>query len=228
MVKQRIVIALYPGITHLDFTGPHQVLVRTPDTEVVVASLGGRDIEAEGLVFSKLADLAAIPACDVLLVPGGLGAVEAILDAAFLAEIRRLAADARYVTSVCTGSLILGAAGLLRGKRATCHWAYRHLLAPFGAIVSDARVERDGHLITGGGVTAGIDFALVLVAELAGTEYAQVTQLQLEYAPAPPFATGRPELAPPEVVDRVHERLHPYTAKGLANAHEAASRLAPT
>jgi putative intracellular protease/amidase len=228
MAALRIVIALYPGITHLDFTGPHQVLVRTPDTEVVVASLGGRDIAAEGLVFAQLADLAAIPSCDVLLVPGGLGAIEAILDTAFLAEIRRLAAGARYVTSVCNGSLILGAAGLLQGKRATCHWAYLHLLEPFGAIASDARVERDGHLITGGGVTAGIDFALVLVAELAGAPYAQVIQLQLEYAPDPPFAAGRPELAPPEVVDRVHERLHPYTAKGLANAHEAASRLAPT
>ena len=228
MAALRIVIALYPGITHLDFTGPHQVLVRTPDTEVVVASLGGRDIAAEGLVFAQLADLAAIPSCDVLLVPGGLGAIEAILDTAFLAEIRRLAAGARYVTSVCTGSLILGAAGLLQGKRATCHWAFRHLLEPFGAIASDARVERDGHLITGGGVTAGIDFALVLVAELAGAPYAQVIQLQLEYAPDPPFAAGRPELAPPEVVDRVHERLHPYTAKGLANAHEAASRLVPT
>src|SRR5215218_6069792 len=177
VAKLRMVITLYPGITHLDFTGPHQVLVRTPDTEVVVASLGGRDIAAEGLVFSQLADLAAIPSCDVLLVPGGLGAVEAMLDAAFIAEIRRLAADARYVTSVCTGSLILGAAGLLQGKRAACHWAWRHLLAPFGAIVSDARVERDGRLITGGGVTAGIDFALVLLAELAGAPYAQITQL---------------------------------------------------
>jgi cyclohexyl-isocyanide hydratase len=136
MAALRIVIALFPGITHLDFTGPHQVLVRTPDAEVMVASLGGHDIEAEGLVFSRLADLAAIPSCDVLLVPGGLGALEAILDEAFLAEIRRLAAGAHYVTSVCTGSLILGAAGLLQGKRAACHWAFRELLEPFGAIVS--------------------------------------------------------------------------------------------
>jgi cyclohexyl-isocyanide hydratase len=227
MAKLRIVIALYPGITHLDFTGPHQVLVRTPDAEVVVASLGGRDIEAEGLVFSQLADLAAIPSCDVLLVPGGLGAMEAILDEPFLTEIRRLAAGARSVTSVCTGSLILGAAGLLQGKRAACHWAFRELLEPFGAIVSDARVERDGRLITGGGVTAGIDFAFVLLAELAGTAYAQSVQLGLEYAPAPPFAAGRPELAPPEVLARVQERLHPLAAKGLANAREAARRLQP-
>ena len=187
----QIVIALYPGITHLDFTGPHQVLVRTPNVEVVVASLGGRDIAAEGLVFSQLADLAAIPSCDVLLVPGGLGAMEAMLDEAFLAEIRRLAADARYVTSVCTGSLILGAAGLLQGKRAACHWAWRELLAPFGAIVSDARVERDGRLFTGGGVTAGIDFALVLLAELAGTAYAQADPARSRVRTGP-AVRGRP------------------------------------
>jgi cyclohexyl-isocyanide hydratase len=228
MAALRIVIALYPGITQLDFTGPHQVLHRTPNAEMVVASLGGCDIAATGFVFAQLADLAAIPSCDVLLVPGGLGALEAILDEAFLAEIRRLAIGARYVTSVCTGSLILGAAGLLQGKRAACHWAFRHLLEPFGAIVSEARVERDGHLITGGGVTAGIDFALVLLAELAGAPYAQITQLNLEYAPAPPFAMGRPELAPPEVVDGVRERLHAHAVQGRANAHEAASRLAPT
>jgi len=227
MAALRIVIALYPGITQLDFTGPHQVLVRTPDAEVVVASLGGCDIAATGFVFAQLADLAAIPSCDVLLVPGGLGALEAILDEAFLAEIRRLAIGARYVTSVCTGSLILGAAGLLQGKRAACHWAFRELLAPFGAIVSDARVERDGRLFTGGGVTAGIDFAFVLLAELAGVDYAQAVQLALEYAPTPPFEAGRPELAPPEVLARVHERLHPHAAKGLAHAREAAGRLQP-
>jgi cyclohexyl-isocyanide hydratase len=227
VATRRIVIALYPGITHLDFTGPHQVLVRTSNVEVVVASLGGRDIEAEGLVFSQLADLATILSCDVLLVPGGVGVTEAMLDGALLAEIRRLAADARYVTSVCTGSLILGAAGLLQGKRAACHWAWRELLEPFGAIVSEARVERDGRLITGGGVTAGIDFALVLVAELAGTAHAQAIQLVLEYAPAPPFAAGRPEIAPPEALARAHERLQPLVTKGLANAREAAGRLQP-
>jgi transcriptional regulator GlxA family with amidase domain len=201
------------------------VLVRTPDAEVVVASLGGRDIQAQGLVFSQLADLAAIPSCDVLLVPGGLGAAETMLDEAFLAEIRRLAADARYVTSICTGSLILGAAGLLQGKRAARHWAFRELLEPFGAIVRDARVEHEGQLITGTGVTVGIDFAFVLLAELAGNAHAQAVQLRSEFAPTPPFAAGRPELASPEVLARVRERLHPLAAKGLADAREAAGRL---
>lgn len=227
MPKRVIVIALYPGVTHLDFTGPHQVLSRAPDAEVVVASLRGRDIEAEGLVFTGLADLAAVERCDVLLVPGGFGATDMMLDETFLREIRRLAGGARYVTSVCTGSLILAAAGLLSGKRAACHWAWRELLTPFGAVVSEARVERDGDIITGGGVTAGLDFAFVLLAELAGESYAQAVQLGLEYAPAPPFASGRPELASPEVLAQVRTLLTPVAEKRMADAREAARRLRP-
>ena len=113
-------------------------------------------------------------------------------DAAFIGEIRRLAERARYVTSVCTGSLILGAAGLLKGRRAACHWAWRDQLALFGAIADEGRVVRDGHVFTGGGVTAGIDFALTLAAEIAGDAFAQGLQLSLEYAPQPPFDCGRP------------------------------------
>lgn len=227
MAEIAIVIAVYPGVTHLDFTGPHQVLSRARDAQVVVASMGGRDIEAEGLRFANLADLAAVARCDVLLVPGGFGATDLMLDEPFLREIRRLAGGARYVTSVCTGSLILAAAGLLTGKRAACHWAWRELLTPFGAIVSEARVERDGNVLTGGGVTAGLDFAFVLLAELAGETYAQAVQLGLEYAPAPPFAAGRPELAPPEVLAAARARLSPLAEKRMADAREAARRLQP-
>ncbi|MFC3069037.1 DJ-1/PfpI family protein [Phenylobacterium soli] len=220
-----IVIALYPGVTHLDFTGPHQVLVRAPNAKVLAASLDGQDIEAEGLVFARLADLAAIPRCDVLLVPGGFGATDAMLDEAFMAQIRRLGGSARYITSVCTGSLILAAAGFLTGRRAACHWAWRELLKPFGAIVSEARVERDGNILTGGGVTAGIDFAFVLLAELAGEAYARAIQLGLEYAPAPPFEGGRPETAPPEILATVQARMGPLAEKRMADAREAARRL---
>lgn len=227
MSKLSIVIALYPGVTHLDFTGPHQFLVRTPDAEVTVASLGGRDIEAEGLTFSGLADLAAVERCDVLLVPGGFGATDAILDEAFMAQIRRLGGTARYLTSVCTGSLILGAAGFLKGRRAACHWAWRDLLTPFGALVSEARVERDGNIITGGGVTAGIDFALVLLAELAGEAYAESVQLGLEYAPAPPFQSGRPEQARPEVLAQVKAVMAQARAGRESAARAAAARLQP-
>lgn len=220
-----IVIALYPGVTHLDFTGPHQVLSRTPDARVTVGSLGGSDIEAEGLTFTRLADLAAVERCDVLLVPGGVTATEAMADLAFMAEIRRLGSGARYLTSVCTGSLILGAAGFLRGKRAACHWAWRDMLVPFGAIVDEGRVVRDGNIITGGGVTAGIDFGFTLLAELAGETVAQAVQLGLEYAPDPPFHSGRPELAPPAVLAAYQARMAPLAAKRRAQVEAAAESL---
>lgn len=227
MSRLQIVFPLYPGVTHLDFTGPHQVLVRTPNSRVVAASLGGVDIEAEGLTFANLADLAKLEHCDVLCVPGGFGTTEAMLNEAFMAQIRRLGAGARYLTSVCTGSLILGAAGFLTGKRATSHWAWRDQLAQFGAIVSDERVVRDGNVFTGGGVTAGIDFALTMLAELAGQDYAETVQLGLEYAPAPPFNSGRPELARPEVLAAVKARMAATIDQRAAAAAEAARRMDP-
>ncbi len=223
MAELHIVFALFPGVTQLDFTGPHQIFSRLPGAKVTVASMGGADVAADGLVFAGLADLKAIVRCDLLCVPGGFGTTEAMLDEAFVAEIRRLGSGAQYVTSVCTGSLILAAAGFLRGKRAACHWAWRDLLLPFGAIVDEGRVARDGNIITGGGVTAGIDFALVVAAELAGDAAAQGIQLGLEYAPAPPFDSGRPETAPPEVLEsyqRAMARLQePRRAGALAAAH---------
>jgi cyclohexyl-isocyanide hydratase len=227
MSRLQIVIPLYPNVTHLDFTGPHQVLSRLPDTDVIVASMGGADISAEGLTFANLTDLAKVERCDVLCVPGGFGATDAMLDEAFMAQIRRLGADARYLTSVCTGSLILAAAGFLTGKRAACHWAWRELLVPFGAIVDDSRVARDGKVITGGGVTAGLDFAFVVAAELAGETFAQSVQLGLEYAPSPPFNAGRPELAPPAVLEAVKARLSSLVTTRVSAAQEAASRLQP-
>ncbi|KAL1410530.1 hypothetical protein Q8F55_004543 [Vanrija albida] len=220
-----IIIALFPGVTQLDFTGPHQVLARLPGAKITAASLEGGEIEAEGLVFARMPKLSSIDAhkVDVLLVPGGLGTGQAVENAAFIAEIRRLAEHARYITSVCTGSLILGAAGLLKGKRAATHWAWRDTLPLYGAIPDDARVVRDGNIFTGGGVTAGIDFALTLVAEIVGPEAAQATQLGLEYAPAPPFNSGRPELAPPEVLALVKGRY-----KERVDEVDAAARKAAT
>jgi transcriptional regulator GlxA family with amidase domain len=220
-----IVFALFPGVTQLDFTAPHQVLSRLPGAQVTAASLEGQAIEADGLVFSSLARLEDIAACDVLCVPGGWGTNEAVLDERFLSEIRRLAATARYVTSVCTGSLVLGAAGLLRGRRAATHWAARDLMARFGAVPDEARVVRDGNVLTGGGVTAGIDFALTLAAEIAGEETAQAIQLTLEYAPAPPFASGRPDEAPPAVLERVKKRMKKSAAERAQAVETAAARL---
>ena len=195
-----ILFPIYPGVTQLDFTGPHQVLSRLPGATPVVASMGGAPVAVEGFAFSGLERLEAVERCDVLCVPGGFGCLDAMRDPGYMAQIRRLAAGARYVTSVCTGSLILGAAGLLEGKRAASHWAWRDELSLFGAIPDPGRVVRDGNIMTGGGVTAGIDFALTLAAELADATVAQSIQLGLEYAPAPPFDAGRPETAPAEVL----------------------------
>jgi cyclohexyl-isocyanide hydratase len=198
-----IVFPLYGGMTHLDFTGPHQFLGRLPGARLIVASVGGEPVKADGLTFADLAVLEDIAACDVLCVPGGAACTRVMGDEVFMGAIRRLGASARYVTSVCTGSLILGAAGLLEGRRAACHWAWREFLPLFGAVPDPARVARDGHVITGGGVTAGIDFAITLAAELADPSIAQAIQLGLEYAPAPPYDSGHPERAPAAVYSMV-------------------------
>jgi cyclohexyl-isocyanide hydratase len=226
--EPEIVFALFSGATQLDFTGPHEVFSALPGATVIMASVAGGTIEATGgMTFAGLRRLADIPECDVVCVPGGRGTTDnAIGDEAFLNELRRLAATARFVTSVCTGALLLGAAGLLRGKRAATHWAWRELLVPFGAIPDAARVVRDGNVITGGGVTAGIDFALSVVAELSGPEIAQAIQLQIEYAPEPPFDAGVPETAPPAILSRVRERIAAMAAKRRGAVEAAAARLA--
>lgn len=208
----RFVIPVYPGTTHLDFTGPHQFFSRVPDAQVIVASEAGGELDLDGLVFARLPRLADVPVCDVLCIPGGFGTVDAIHDPAFLDQIRRLAGQSRFVTSVCTGSIILAAAGLLEGRRAACHWYWRDMLALFPGVTPDAaRVVRDGPVITGGGVTAGIDLALTVIAELGGDDLARSIQLGLEYAPAPPFACGRPEEAPAAILADVQGRLERLT-----------------
>ncbi len=208
----RIVFILYPRLTQLDFTGPYEVLARMPGAEAIIASKDGGVLQTDtGLAFANLSRLAEVRSCDMIMIPGGPGQTEAMLDPAFMAEVKRLGQGARYVTSVCTGSLILGAAGFLKGKRAGCHWAYRDMLTAFGAVPDAARVVRDGNTITGGGVTAGIDIALTIVADLAGEEVAKQIQLMIEYAPAPPFKCGRPEIAEPAIVAAVQKRLAAFS-----------------
>jgi len=225
----RIVEAIYPGMTQLDFTGPHTVFSRIPKAETIVASEPGGQITSDGgLTFAGTRRLAEIDRCDLLFFPGGFAATEVINDPAFMAEASRLARTARYLTSVCTGSLVLAATGLLRGRRAACHWAWRDMLALFGVTPDPARVVRDGPVITGGGVTAGLDFALTIAAELAGETFAQELQLGLEYAPAPPFQSGRPETAPPEVLAEVMKRMDAILPVRLAQAKTAAARLKAT
>lgn len=220
------VFAIYPDLTHLDFTGPHQVLCRLPGAETIIASREGGEIVAEGgLVIGRTRKLSEIERCDLICVPGGMTATSVALDDAFVSEVRRLALGARYITSVCTGSLILGAAGLLQGKRAACHWAWRDLLTEFGAIPDEGRVVRDGNVFTGGGVTAGIDFAFTMIAEIAGEAYAKALTLGLEYAPAPPFSGGRPELAEPDTLARVSANMSRVMDQRKAEAREAGERL---
>jgi cyclohexyl-isocyanide hydratase len=221
-----VVFAIYPHVTQLDFTGPHEVLARLPGARCILASSTGGDLEADGgLVFTRVRRLADIERCALICVPGGFGTIEAMEDQELLAQLRRLAKTARYVTSVCTGALVLGAAGLLKGKRATSHWAWREALSAFGATPDPARVVRDGNVFTGGGVTAGIDFALTVLAEVAGDEFAQSVQLGIEYAPAPPFNSGRPELAPPHILASTQQRYERVRGARDAAVQRAAARL---
>jgi cyclohexyl-isocyanide hydratase len=221
-----IVFALYPNLTQLDFTGPLEVLARLPQARIVLAASTAGELATEcGLVFANIRPLAQVSECALLCVPGGYGCSAAMGDPAYLAALRRLAAGASYVTSVCTGSLLLGAAGLLRGRRAACHWAYRELLPLFGAIPDARRVVRDGNVFTGGGVTAGIDMALAVMAEIAGSDHAQAVQLGMEYAPEPPFGAGRPETAPAAVVAAVRQRIERMWPERLAASQRAAAAL---
>jgi len=194
-----IVFILYPGVVQLDFTGPHEVFSRLPGTRIRLCSPDGGDLAAShGLVFRGVEKLSEVESCDLLCIPGGADQSH-ITQPECLDHVRRLADGATYVTSVCTGSLVLGAAGLLTGRRSACHWGQRSKLEQFGAIPDPARVVRDGRVFTGAGVTSGIDFALTCAAEIAGPIVAQAIQLMLEYAPKPPFDAGRPESASPEV-----------------------------
>ena len=221
-----VVIPVYDEVTQLDFTAPHQFLSMVPDITVIVASVDGAPVASQGLFFAKLGDLEAIEACDVLYVPGGLGCIRAMEDPRFISAISRLAKTAEYITSVCSGSLILGAAGLLKGRRAACHWAWRDMLSEFGAVPDASRVVRDGNVLTGGGVTAGVDFALTLISELRGADVAQCVQLGLEYSPAPPFDAGRPDTAPAHIRAAVTAQMGALLGDGRERVKILASRMA--
>lgn len=201
-----ILVALYPTFTLLDFAGVNEVFQRLPNVKVRITSPSGGAVTSDThVVIGATERLADVARCDLFCVVGGTDR-SSMMAAEVQNELRRLAGSARYITSVCNGSLILGAAGLLKGRRSACHWAQRSLLKQYGAIADNARVVRDGNYISGGGVTAGIDFALTVAAELRGPVQAQVVQLLMEYAPDPPFHSGGPDQAPPEVLQAFAER----------------------
>ena len=221
-----IVILLFDRFEPLDAIGPYEILAHVPGAKVrFVAPESGRVTDVLGsLPVDVPTRYSDVDACDVLLVPGGGGVRPLLGDQGFLGWLGRVHATTRFTTSVCTGSLLLAAAGLLRGKKAACHWAWRDLLSTFDVLADPARISRDGNVITGGGVTAGIDLALAVTADIAGEAFAQGVQLGLEYAPQPPFECGRPELAPALVVAAARRRLDALGKDRLAAAQRAAQR----
>jgi cyclohexyl-isocyanide hydratase len=211
-----IVFVLFDNVTQLDFTGPVQFLSRLPDAQVHVVSKDGKAVTTD-CSFSILprSGFADCPQADIMCVPGGHGVRDAIADTAIVDFVRQQAQNAAYITSVCTGAFVLGAAGLLQGKTATCHWAYTQLLPLFGATHEPARVVRDGNLITAGGVTSGIDFALELIAAISGEDVAKTIQLALEYDPAPPFGRGSLRSSSDETIAELRARVYDKAASEM-------------
>lgn len=213
---------LFPNLTQLDFTGPLQVMSRLPNSRVNIAAKTLENVPSDcNLGLQPTTTFTDAPQFDVLCVPGGFGVADALVDKETVDFIRRQGQGAKYVTSVCTGAFLLGAARLLQGKRATTHWGYTGILDQVGATYEASRVVKDGNVITAGGVTSGIDFALTIVAEIAGQDVAEAVQLGLEYNPAPPFASGHPSVARQETLDKVAGRYQNNVAiyeKRLAEA----------
>ena len=224
--RLQIGFLVFPRITQLDMTGPVQVFCSLPDADV---HLVWKRIEpvASDCVISIMPTITFVecPQLDVICVPGGHGTDDLVNDEEVLAFLRAQSAGARYVTSVCTGSLVLGAAGLLRGYRATSHWSAVDLLSLLGAEPSSERVCIDRNRITGGGVTAGIDFALTLVSILVDVPAAEAIQLRLEYNPAPPFNSGRPDTAPADVLASMKAKNAAVQARRTDAVKRAAHRL---
>jgi cyclohexyl-isocyanide hydratase len=222
----KIGLLVFPRITQLDMTGPLQVFSSLPDAEV---SLIWKNLEPVAsdtvLTIVPTVAFADCPQLDVICVPGGYGNDDLMVDSEVLDFLCHLAQGAQYVTSVCTGSLVLAAAGLLKGYKAATHWSALEILPVFGVGVSRERVCIDRNRITGGGITAGIDLGLTVVANLIDRRAAEAIQLRMEYNPAPPFDAGSPETAPPEVVQLLQERMKPARQRRLALAEQAAARL---
>lgn len=222
----QIGIVLFPRVTQLDFTGPLQVFSSLPGATVHLIWKRIEPVTSDSvMVLTPTTTFADCPQLDVICVPGGFGTDDMVNDEDMLAFLQKQASDAQYITSVCTGSLVLGAAGLLRGYRAATHWTAMDYLQAFGAIPTKTRVCVDRNRVTGGGVTAGIDFALTLVSLLRDRKTAEMIQLRLEYNPAPPFNSGSPDTAPPEVMALMQERLALSRAARSEKINRAAARL---
>jgi cyclohexyl-isocyanide hydratase len=222
----QIGLLVFPKVTQLDLTGPVQVFCSLPDAKVHLVWKRIEPVASDCvLTLTPTVTFADCPQLDVICVPGGVGSDDMVNDEEVLAFLRKQAEAAQYITSVCTGSLVLGAAGLLKGYRAATHWTAREFLPAFGAIPSSDRVCIDRNRVTGGGVTAGIDFALTLVSIIAGRRTAEAIQLRLEYNPAPPFQSGSPDTAPRETLALINDRIAAHRARRGEAMRRAASRL---
>jgi cyclohexyl-isocyanide hydratase len=220
---------LFEGVDQIDLTGPFEVLSRIPNSTYRIYGKTTEPVrDLKGLRLTPDAALADAPQLDVLHVPGGFGQEALMEDPEVLGWIAQQAAGARSVFSVCTGALICGAAGLLKGRRATTHWASFHLLPLFGAIPVNERVVLDGNWVFAAGVTAGIDGALRLAAELRGDDAARAIQLYMVYAPEPPFNSGTPETAPADILRQARQSVAGITAQREATAQRVAARLGIT
>jgi cyclohexyl-isocyanide hydratase len=207
MAERLIGMLIFPRLTQLDMTGPYEVLARVPNTKVHLVAKSMAPVKTDrGMEIVPTITLADCPQLDLIMVPGGPGQQDLMEDQVVIEFLQQQARGAKYVTSVCTGSLLLGAAGLLKGKRATSHWAAIDHLKLLGAIPVSERVVTDGNIITGAGVASGIDFALAVAVVLEGEEAARQIQLQIEYDPAPPFNTGSPKTAPAEMTALLRSR----------------------
>jgi cyclohexyl-isocyanide hydratase len=214
-----LVFVLFDNVTQLDFAGPVQFLSRMPGANVCVVSHDGGAVTTDcGFSIVPRYSFADCPQASLLCVPGGHGVQQAIANPAIVDFVRAQSLAAQWITSVCTGAFILGAAGLLCGKRAATHWGYTHLLSEYGATYEAARVVHDGNIITAGGVTSGIDFGLEVIAAIAGNDTAQSIQLGLEYNPAPPFTGGHPDLSPNHIVQKLREQVYDAAASRMAQA----------
>jgi cyclohexyl-isocyanide hydratase len=221
-----IAMLIYPRMTQLDMTGPFEVFSSMPDTTIDIVWKDREPVrDLNGLTIVPNMTLSECPQTDILFVPGGFGQADLMDDDDVLDFLRKQAEGARYVTSVCTGSLVLAAAGLLTGYRATSHWAWVDQLALFGAEPVSERVVIDRNRVTGAGVTSGIDFALTLVAELHGEAAARMIQLGMEYDPAPPFDGGSPKRESPELVQALKDQLAGIAEARVEVAERAAARL---
>lgn len=223
----QIGIVLFPRVTQLDFTGPLQVFSSVPGASVHLIWKRIEPVTSDSvLIITPTISFADCPQLDVICVPGGFGTDDMVNDEEMLAFLRKQAEGAKYITSVCTGSMVLGAAGLLKGYRATSHWTMVDFLSAFGATPTRTRVCTDRNRVTGGGVTAGIDFALTLVSQLVDRQTAEAIQLRLEYNPAPPFSAGSPETAPPEILAFMKEKYAAAQERRREVLGRAATRLA--